>query len=254
MPTRPAFLRLPRASWSGLRVGRAGLPLALAGFAVAFVLSALVGGAVLVAGDWDADTAPIWVLALLQLPLWAGLLGAVAVASRRHGTGSVTRDFALRIRPVDLVIGLVAGIGAQVLVSTVVAWPVLQLTGKTSRDYDEPARKLADTAHASSWWGIALFVAMVVVGAPLVEEVFYRGLLQRGLADRSIPPVVVVPVTAALFALSHLQALQFPALVLFGLVLGLLAWRTGRLGPSWATHAVFNATAAITMIWQAAHR
>lgn len=253
MPSRP-LLRTPPSPWSGLRLGRSGLPLAFAGFAAAFVLSAIVGGAVFAAGDWDVDTAPIWVLAILQLPLWAGLLGAVAFASRRRGTGSVWADFALRPTARDLLVGLVAGIGSQVLVSTVVAWPVLQLTGKSSRDYDEPARKLADTAHASSWWGIALFVVMVVVGAPLVEELFYRGLLQRGLADRAISPLVVVPVTALLFGLSHFQALQLPALVLFGLVLGLLAWRTGRLGPSWATHAVFNATAAITMIWQAAHR
>lgn len=242
MPAEPAPARLPA------------LPEALGGFAAGLVLSAFAGAALLAAGDWEPDTAPIWVLALLQVPLWAGLLGGVAVASRRHGTGSVRRDFALRATPRDLLVGLVAGVAAQFLASTVVAWPVLRLTGTTNREYEEPARKLADTAHASSWWGIALFVVMVVVGAPLVEELFYRGLLQGSLLARAISPAVAVTVTAAAFGLSHLQALQLPALVLFGLLLGALRYRSGRLGPAWVTHTVFNATAAVTMLWQAAHR
>ena len=46
-----------------------------------------------------------------------------------------------------------------------------------------------------------------------------------------------------MFAAVHLQLLQFPALVLIGLVLGWLTLRTGRLGPAIWAHVAFNATA-----------
>lgn len=70
---------------------RWGLPDAAAGWVAALLLSSIAAGLALAAGDWDAlDEAPIWVLALLQLPLWAGLVGAVLVASRRRGAGSAS--------------------------------------------------------------------------------------------------------------------------------------------------------------------
>lgn len=233
---------------------RWGLADAAAGWAVALVLSALFGAVALGVGGWDTfDDAPIWALALLQLPLWAGLVGAVVVASRRRGAGSLAVDFGFRVVPRDLPIGLAIGVAAQFFVNWVVAWPFLELTGASRDDYEEPARKLADTAHASSWWGVALFVVMVVVGAPLVEELFYRGLLQRACLRRWSPSVAI-PVTALAFGLTHFELLQLPSLVVFGLVLGVLAHRAGRLGPSWAAHVGFNATAAVTLIWQAAHR
>jgi membrane protease YdiL (CAAX protease family) len=43
-----------------------------------------------------------------------------------------------------------------------------------------------------------------------------------------------------LFAASHFQLLQFPALVMLGVILALLVRHFGRLGPAIATHMVFN--------------
>jgi hypothetical protein len=59
-----------------------------------------------------------------------------------------------------------------------------------------------------------------------------------------------VPVagSAVLFAASHFQPLQFPALVLLGVILALLVQRTGRLGPAIATHMVFNLTTVTFLV------
>ena len=46
----------------------------------------------------------------------------------------------------------------------------------------------------------------------------------------------------------HFQLQQFPALFAFGLVLGVLAHRTGRLGANIATHMAFNATTVVTLL------
>jgi membrane protease YdiL (CAAX protease family) len=53
---------------------------------------------------------------------------------------------------------------------------------------------------------------------------------------------------AGWFALSHFQLIQFPALFVFGLVVGALAVRFGRLGPSIWTHAGFNLASVVLLL------
>jgi membrane protease YdiL (CAAX protease family) len=87
------------------------------------------------------------------------------------------------------------------------------------------------------------------VGAPLVEELFFRGLLFRALLGRAPVPVpVAVVVSALLFALAHFEAVQFAGLAVFGVVLALLAWRTGRLMPGIGAHAAFNLAAVVSVV------
>ncbi len=88
---------------------------------------------------------------------------------------------------------------------------------------------------------------VVVVAAPLAEEVFFQGMLQRTLARR-LPIWPTMLITSVLFGVSHVQALQLPALAAFGLVLSVLAHRTGRLGPSIWAHVGFNATTVVALL------
>jgi membrane protease YdiL (CAAX protease family) len=85
-----------------------------------------------------------------------------------------------------------------------------------------------------------LLVLVVVVGAPLVEEIVYRGLLQRSLAGRFGRSAAWV-LGAALFAGIHLQAVELPGLLVAGLVFGAGLLLTGRLGASVLAHVAFNA-------------
>ncbi len=98
---------------------------------------------------------------------------------------------------------------------------------------------------ASERWSYCCF--FLVVGAPIVEELFFRGLLLRSLLGRTPPPVAIV-VSAVLFGLAHFEAVQFAGLAAFGVVLGVLAWRTGRLTPGIGAHAAFNAAAVISVV------
>jgi membrane protease YdiL (CAAX protease family) len=41
---------------------------------------------------------------------------------------------------------------------------------------------------------------------------------------------------------------QFPGLALFGIILAVLAYRTGRLTPSIGAHAAFNAVAVLSAV------
>jgi membrane protease YdiL (CAAX protease family) len=55
-------------------------------------------------------------------------------------------------------------------------------------------------------------------------------------------------VSSVLFGIAHFQLIQLPALILFGLVLGYMAQRTGRLGMSIFAHAGFNATTVYLLL------
>jgi hypothetical protein len=94
---------------------------------------------------------------------------------------------------------------------------------------------------------LALFL-IVGVGAPIAEELFYRGLSQHAIAKRFGARLAVF-LGAAFFGFSHLQPLQFLGLFAFGLVLGFLTERFDRLGPAIFAHMGFNMTAAVVLVW-----
>jgi membrane protease YdiL (CAAX protease family) len=97
---------------------------------------------------------------------------------------------------------------------------------------------LVDAAQGA--WFIVLFV-VVVVGAPFVEELVYRGFIQGGLQAR-IGSTWALLISAAWFTVVHLEPIEFPGLFAFAIVLGLCYRSTQRLGLSVVTHLAFNAT------------
>lgn len=222
-----------------------GLGEVLAAVVATFVVSSLLGGLVLALADVrDTDEASLVVLALVQATLWVGMLGAV-VAVLRRGGGHPRRDLGLRARLGDLPLGVVLGVACQLLMVPVVSWPWTRLLGRDATELREPACRLADKADDPA--GVVLLFLITVIGAPIVEELFFRGFAQRAAVARLGRPLGI-GLTSVLFGLVHFQLLQLPALVAFGVVLGVLADRTGRLGPSIVTHMAFNATTVVSLV------
>ena len=218
------------------------------GIVVGLVLSSLVGNVVVAAtGDRELGLGG---RALVALGLWAGLVGAAVLASRRKGSGSLGADLGLRIRPVDGPLGVGAGLVSQVVVVPLVALLLRPVLGRP--DVETPARELLTSATGP---GLLILVMMVLLGAPLVEELFYRGLVLRALAARWGAPWAVAG-SAVLFGVSHQNPLSLQGVILvmaslaaFGVVLGTLAVRTGRLGPAVFGHASFNAVTVLTVLF-----
>ncbi len=197
-----------------------------------------------VAGWTSSDDVPIWATGILQVPLWVGLAGAVWYAAERKG-GGLAHDFGLTARILDAPLGLAIGVACQLVLLPMLYWPLLLLLGKTGSDLSEPAEKLAGRAQGTFGW--IVLAVMVVVAAPFVEELFYRGLLLRSLTKKGWAPWAAVLCSAAVFGAMHFQPLQFVGLFAFGLVLGTLAQTYGRLGPSMWAHAGFNATTVVSL-------
>lgn len=96
------------------------------------------------------------------------------------------------------------------------------------------------------WW----FVLVVVLTSPFqaaAEEVLFRGFLQQGIGSATRAWWLGVLLTSLLFALAH--GTQSPALFVdrfvFGVMAGLLVWRTGGLEAAIGTHVVNNVLAFV---------
>lgn len=100
----------------------------------------------------------------------------------------------------------------------------------------------------------------VCVVSPVLEEVVFRGLFQRRLADALTPRTrfLAVLLTAFLFALLHVLISSpasslvgfevFTTTFLLGLLTGALVAMTGRIGGAILAHVLFN-TVAVVLTW-----
>lgn len=224
---------------------RWGMGDAVLGTSLAVSVPALVGSVVLLAsGRTDLDGASLTTLALLQVPLWAGLLGAPLWSTYGKGRRSLAVDFGLHMRGRDIPIGLAAGFATQMVLAVVIGL-VYPLLGIDPEQVGVRAEEL--TSSADDPLGVVLLVVIVAVAAPLFEELFYRGLWLRAV-ERRFGTGWGVAVSSLIFAGIHLQLYDLPALLLFALVAALLTVRSGRLGPAIWAHVAFNLTAVTVLL------
>lgn len=182
-------------------------------------------------------------VAFVQPALWVGLAGVPWLVTRLRNR-NFREDFGLRMEKVDVPLGLVVGVATQLVLVPLLYWPLGSFIDKEK--IDDVAVALGAEADAATGGWIALFI-MVVIGAPIIEEIAYRGGLMRALNEK-IHPALGIGVSALIFGVSHLQLISLPALVLFGVVAGVLAWRADRIGPALWAHVGFNLTAAINLL------
>lgn len=199
--------------------------------------------------DVQALTTNPLILTAGLLTLWSVFVGVPVLTTRRYGLGSLSADFGFRM-PVraEWRTGLVVGLGMRVvdismgLLATKIGW----------------------TAGDNSTWLFtsssalmtAFYVASGALIAPVLEELFFRGFIMRAIARAkrltgrwaSVVPVVA---SSLIFGLLHTTAMDTAGLyvacstAVAGGVLAVLAWRSGNLGASIATHIVFNTTGVI---------
>lgn len=99
-------------------------------------------------------------------------------------------------------------------------------------------------------WGKVHLLVQAALVAPLVEELFFRGLLLEVLWRLSGSIWVAIAASAALFGLVHMSVPQtILPLASMGVILGTLRCRTGSLTACVAAHALFNVrTLALVLV------
>lgn len=249
VPLRSAHLVGVLKHTDGPVAHRWGLPEALIGFGVGLVVSLLTAAIAEAATGYNANSSaplPVAVIVANVAGLWAGLAVAAVYASRRHGTGSLAADFGWRVGAWwDLPVGAAVGLACQYALIPLLYLPFEAFDRSLSDQLSQPVHR--DTGAAHTVPEVAVLLLFLAVGAPLIEELFFRGLLLRALLGRMPVPLAVL-LTSVFFGLAHFEVVQFAGLAAFGVVLAFLAWRTRRLGLSIGAHMAFNAAAVLSVV------
>jgi hypothetical protein len=186
-------------------------------------------------------------LVLTEVALWVPMLGACLFVSRCRGDRSLASDFGLRWRPLDIGLGLAGSVAAR-STESIALLPVILL---------QPHFRVPEVTEfhqfTNSAWEWIVLALVTCVGAPIVEELFFRGLIQTRLVGR-YGPIVGIGVTSVLFGAAHLIGWSGPISLVYalaiagaGVALGTMRHLTGRLGTSMMTHSFFNAQALLIL-------
>jgi len=117
------------------------------------------------------------------------------------------------------------------------------VVGSTLLFAEPPSSSTGAAAASPAWWNVVLCGLILTVLPALVEEIVFRGYIQRRLLERW-SPAVAIGVSTLLFAILHADSLQhIVAVVPLGLVTGLLAYRTKSVKAGMILHAIHNAGA-----------
>jgi membrane protease YdiL (CAAX protease family) len=238
-------LRAPDGAW---QASFGSLMFSFGGLLIAFGLSFLFILPLLLLGHPGGNLA---LLVVSEAGLWTGLFGTCVLSSRRYGTGKVRADFRLRFRWIDLLISFGGAIVARCFAALVLL-PFIHVF-RTAGNPDHALDSV--TQLGTSGWIVLILLSCV--GAPLFEELFFRGLLQGQLVER-FGPGIAIAVTAIFFGAAHIANDPGIAGLLLalsvgagGVVLGVVRHFTGRLGSSIATHALFNVSAVVALAFVA---
>lgn len=179
--------------------------------------------------------------------LWAAMLGACVWASRRNGTRSLLRDAGL-VTISGRAVLLAAGIALGARVVSLVTSALMAVFVGGVDDVEQVS--FADQPNVVATIALALAVS---VGAPVVEELFFRGLLFGTLLARTRVWVAVV-VQAVAFTIVHLAvptgaaaAVIAAGILPVGVLLGVVRLRRS-MTEAILVHGFFNASAVALLL------
>lgn len=243
----------PATAWRSSRWGLGDAWWGALVFLAGSVVAGLVAALVVAVGDGtgrldDLEFGPYSISAFVLVNALA-FAGIPWLATRRKGLRSLRVDFGLWFRPRDLAIGLgmgVAGLVGAGLVGTAIdaAFDVEDSTSNI------PVDELAGAGQ------IVAFALAVAVVTPVVEELFFRGLVFRSYLKRGRSAWASMLLTTLVFVVPHLSAAtDLASLVSLGASIGLLGFSfnlachlTGnRLGAAIVAHMVVNGTAVLAL-------
>lgn len=216
---------VPWTPWAALALWVAGL------FGSAIWVTFLIG---LYGTNGELDRS-VPVLFIGQLPLWVAYgIGPFWLAKRFGGSALLQEAIqAFNMKHVALAFG--AGVLVQVIVVPLVYWPLQSLID--SDEVGEAAEELIGIA-TSPLDAVLLFI-MIVLIAPIVEELFFRGIALPSIM-RFLGPWPAILLSSVWFAVSHFQLVQFAGLLAVGIALAVCRVYSKSLLPPIALHMAFN--------------
>lgn len=209
----------------------------------AAVASIVIGA--LAAGALAWLNAPTGVLILVGTTLpWLAMGGWPLLVTRWRGNGPRI-DLGLQLTWAQTGWGALTGV-AGLFLAGIAALITRLFDPDLSSAAADAAKELEDNAGRLS---LVLFALVVMVGAPIVEELFFRGLFYAALRKRGLNAVLTIVITGVVFAGFHFEPVRLLVLLPTGLLLGWVRWKTGSTGAAMVAHGVVNAPGAIVLLF-----
>ncbi len=162
----------------------------------------------------------------------------------------VAKDWGLRFKWVDIPIGVGLAV-AGLLLAWLVSVGLSPLVGV--EDASEADNGVIVSGFKDSIWLYPMLFA-VVIGAPLSEEIAFRGVVQRSMS-RFGGPLVGILGSSVLFAVVHIggtsfggQIVLWASIFMIGLVFAVASAYFKRLGPCIVGHVLNNLIAAVALL------
>lgn len=180
--------------------------------------------------DFSGDGVAVTLVIFVSTPVQVGLLWLM---SRQTGAEPGGYLGFIIPRRSDVIMGLLA-VAAFIVVGDTVSW-LLGQNIVTSFQSD-----IYRTAGAAGW--TAPLLLAVIVLTPIGEETLFRGFLFRGWHRSPRDAWAVIAITAALWAIVHVQYDLYVIGQVFvcGLILGWFRWATGSTLLTILLHGVVN--------------
>jgi uncharacterized protein len=106
-----------------------------------------------------------------------------------------------------------------------------------------------NTTYASTAWGYIFFAIAALLFAPIMEELFFRGIIFQKLAIQQ-NTVKALIISASLFTIVHFRS-DVISLFSIGITLGLLYLKTKQIIAPIICHCVYNSVVSIQLLyWQ----
>jgi membrane protease YdiL (CAAX protease family) len=105
---------------------------------------------------------------------------------------------------------------------------------------------LAEQIKVAPLTTLGLLLAGALV-APICEEVFFRGFALPGFA-RAMPIWAAIVISSLLFGVAHIDLGTLAPLIVIGLLLGVVRWKTRSLWPSTLLHTLNNTAALLALL------
>lgn len=149
-----------------------------------------------------------------------------------------------------LPLGTTIGRGIGLMVAALIVSAIYNAVVLKGKDSQADTKAIIDGLKSPV--GVLLGFFAIVVVAPIVEELLFRGYLQTALTRR-MKPWMAIAISSAVFGAIHFQPLAFPILALLGAVFGYLYHRTGSLKVNIALHMANNAFAFLALVLAGSH-
>lgn len=150
-----------------------------------------------------------------------------------------------RLKPVNIkivLLSIIIGIGILAPIDELDR--ILRLLLPMPEEFAELEKGIGKSLKVTTGYNFAVLFISGTVFAAIAEEMLFRGFLQ-GILENSTDITRAVMVTSILFAIVHLWPWMMVQILIIGVILGVMVWKSNSIIPAVIVHFIFNSNSLL---------